>query len=653
MRLRVDVAMVDHSGSGWAVEGSRIGPKLQDWQPRAGFVGIATLPPKLNAQACRKGSFGQLGFAQGHNSEIRRRGNDGPASRLTVTTLRDTLAAGFRHETRRSNSMSQDVVLLGDRTLALLARSLNSQLRQLGSQWNVIDSGYDTWLVAPLDPHGILFDKSTAAWAFVLSPRVLENVPDVAAQVDAILERLASMDTLPTVLFSNLFIDPVVAMPLSESLQRHALATKINDRLLAFREAHPWFYVVDQLSVALRYGVDALHDPRFEATAQTYFSPSGTRLISALWLRALRSLERPAKKVCVVDLDNTLWGGILGEDGADGLQMSDSGSGLAYRRFQRSLLELKRNGILLTICSKNNYDEAMDILRSHPDCILRPSDFAHIEIGWGPKSEAIARTAETLGLGLDSFVFIDDSAVEREEVTSRLPAVEVFRFPEDPTRLLGDLSEYSGFDSLRQTDEDRKRADSYLLEAQRKASRSSATTAEHFYRSLELQLGIFSARQEQAGRLHQLLMKTNQFNLTTERLAAEDFRALLTDPAYMVMGLRVSDRFGDSGITGLAIVDKRQPEAWVVQNLLLSCRVIGRTVENAFLSWIIVAAGNAGVAKLSFRYVPSGRNHVALSFLQSSGGTASASGDAWTFDVGRPEVVPTHFVRIDDTQVTR
>src|SRR4029077_1765140 len=152
---------------------------------------------------------------------------------------------------------------------------------------------------------------------------------------------------------------------------RHTLAGEINERLLTFRDAHPWFHIVDQLSVALRYGVDALHDSRFEATAQVYFSPTGTRLISALWLRALRALERPVKKVCVIDLDNTLWGGILGEDGPDGLQMADSGTGMAYRRFQRGLLEVKRNGTLLAICSKNNCDEAMAILRSHPDCLLR------------------------------------------------------------------------------------------------------------------------------------------------------------------------------------------------------------------------------------------------------------------------------------------
>jgi FkbH-like protein len=548
-------------------------------------------------------------------------------------------------------SMTKNVVLLGDKTLSLLARDLNSQLEQVGSHWQAVDAGYDSWLVAPFNRDGELFDKNTAAWAFVLSPRVLENVPDIEVHLDATLKRLAGLEAPPTVLFSNFFRDPRGGMPISNNLEKHSLANKLNQRLLTFREAHSWFHVVDHLSLALQHGVGALNDPRFEAVAQVFFSPAGNRQLSRLWWRSLRALERPQKKVCVVDLDNTLWGGILGEDGLDGLQMADSGSGLAYRRFQRSLLELRRSGILLAICSKNNPEEAIEALKSHPDCLLRPTDFAHMEIGWGLKSEAIARTAEKLSLGLDSFVFIDDSPVEREEVARALPSVEVLDFPSDPTGLVSALSEYSGFDSLRQTEEDRKRADAYVHEAQRSAIKASSKSPEEFYRSLGLQLGIFCARVEQAGRLHQLLMKTNQFNLTTRRISDEAFRALLGDSAYMVIGLRVSDRFGDSGVTGLAIIDRGRHDVWTVQDFLLSCRVLGRTVENAFVSWLVARAAGAGADNVAIRYVPTGRNQVAHGFLKVSGGIESAAGDLWTFDVRRPEVLPKHYVQIDDSQV--
>jgi FkbH-like protein len=548
--------------------------------------------------------------------------------------------------------MAKNVVLLGDKTLSLLARDLNAQFKHVGSEWRAVDAGYDSWLVAPLNRDGALFDRNTAAWAFVLSPRVLENVPDIAVHLDTALEGLARLESPPTVLFSNFFHDPQGSMPISNNLAKHSLANKLNERLFAFRESHSWFHVVDHLGLALQHGVSTLNDPRFEAIAQVYFSPAGNRQLSKLWLRSLRSLERAQKKVCVVDLDNTLWGGILGEDGLDGLQMADSGSGLAYRRFQRCLLELRRSGVLLAICSKNNSQEAIEALASHPDCLLRPKDFAHIEIGWGLKSEAIIRIAEKLSLGLDSFVFIDDSPVEREEVARAIPSIDILNFPSDPTGLVNALSEYPGFDSLRQTEEDQKRADAYVHEAQRSAIKASSKSPEEFYRSLGLQLGIFSARAEQAGRLHQLLMKTNQFNLTTRRISDEAFRSLLGDRAYLVIGMRISDRFGDSGITGLAIVDRARHDVWTVQDFLLSCRVLGRTVENAFLSWLLSRAAGAGANSLTVQYVQTGRNQVAHNFLKESGGTESAVGDAWTFDVRRPEVIPKNYVQIDDSQVS-
>lgn len=548
--------------------------------------------------------------------------------------------------------MTKSVVLLGDKTLSLLARELNARFKEASSEWHAIDAGYDTWLVAPLNRDGVLFHKQTAAWAFVLSPRILENVPEIALHLDATLERLATLEAPPTVLFSNFFRDPRGSMPLSNNPEKHALANTLNDKLLAFAESHSWFHVVDHLGLALQNGVDMLNDPRFEAVAQVFFSPAGNRQLSRLWFRALRSLERPQKKVCVVDLDNTLWGGILGEDGLDGLQMADSGSGWAYRRFQRCLLELRKSGVLLAICSKNNPQEAIEALTSHPDCLLRPTDFAHMEIGWGLKSEALIRTAEKLNLGLDSLVFIDDSPVEREEVASALPSVDVLDFPSEPAGLVSALSEYAGFDSLRLTEEDRKRADAYAHEAQRSATKASSKSPEEFYRSLGLNLEIFSARTEQAGRLHQLLMKTNQFNLTTRRISDEAFRALLGDHAHLVIGLRVSDRFGDSGITGLAIVDRSRDDEWTVRDFLLSCRVLGRTVENAFLAWLLARAAVAGANSVTIQYVQTARNQVAHSFLKESGGTESAVGDAWTFDAHRPEAIPKHYVQVDDSSVS-
>ena len=185
--------------------------------------------------------------------------------------------------------MTKNIVLLGDKTLSLLARELNSQLKQAGSDWNAVDAGYDSWLVAPLNQDGVPFDKDTVAWAFVLSPRVLENADDIAVHLDATLDRLARLEAPPTVLFSNFFQDPQGVLPTSNNLEKHSLANRLNERLLTFRQAHPWFHIVDHLGLALQHGVAALHDARFEAVAQVFFSPAGNRLLSRLWLRSLRA----------------------------------------------------------------------------------------------------------------------------------------------------------------------------------------------------------------------------------------------------------------------------------------------------------------------------------------------------------------------------
>ena len=348
----------------------------------------------------------------------------------------------------------------------------------------------------------------------------------------------------------------------------------------------------------------------------------------------------------VVDLDNVLWGGILGEDGADGLKMSHSGIGLFYRRFQMSLLALKKAGVLLAVCSKNNPTEAEVVLRQHPDCLLRPGDFAAMEISWDSKSEGLRRLSARLGLGLDSFVFVDDSPFEREEVRAALPEVRVLEFPVNPEGLTGMLADCQAFDRLRITTEDALRAQSYADEARREQLRATAQTPADFYRSLQLVATVSRSQAEDFERLHQLIHKTNQFNLTTQRLTAEELRAKLQSSQFDVFTIRVSDRFGDSGLVGLAIIDRTDHLHWSVENFLLSCRVIGRTVENAFVSWLVEQAENTGAQTLTLRFAASGRNQVAWEFLERSGLQRNADATQWTLEVARREALPPHYVTI-------
>lgn len=538
--------------------------------------------------------------------------------------------------------------LLGDKTLSGMERALNELLAQQDLPWRAVDAGFDSWLRVPMDPAAEPLQDTAAALGFVLSPRILER-PDAGRQdVALLLDRLASLSPPRTVLCSNLFPDPTGAMPLVRNPDLLRAAARLNETLYAFSAAHSWFHVVDHAGLALREGTRALSDPRFEATAQMYFSPAGGRKVAQCWLRVLRALARPAAKVMVVDLDNTLWRGILGEDGADALEMGASGPGWAHRQLQQALLQLKANGILLAVCSKNNPDEALEVLAEHPDCLLRPADFSGLEIGWQPKADALRALAARLRLGLDSFVFLDDSPFEREQVRQSLPEVTVLDFPDDPTALVARLSEHHAFDTLRITDEDRQRSASYAAEAQREELQRSSVSPETFFRSLDLKLRLFRAEAPHFDRLHQLIHKTNQFNLTAARLSPEEFRAAFDRADTWVIGMRVSDRYGDSGVCGLAIVNGIGTDTFIVSLFLLSCRVIGRTVENGFLSWLVAQAAAAGVKSVRFAFKPTSRNSVALEFLQRSGLRDGDEGRLWATAVppGEPGLTP-HFVAIE------
>jgi FkbH-like protein len=541
------------------------------------------------------------------------------------------------------------VSFLGDKTLDLLVRQVQRQLAEEGSAWRVADGGFDSWMRETMDPQSQTRRGGAVALAYFLSPRALEQVPDIEGRVAEVLETLGRMQAAPTVLFSNMVPDSDGVLPLVRGPELLSLAGRINQRLESFRETHSWFHIVDFAGLATRIGLANLTDVRFEAVAQTYLAPKGVPPVARLWSRCLRALERPASKVCIVDLDNTLWRGVIGEDGAEGLEMGDSGPGLAYRRLQSALLELKRNGILLAVCSKNNPEEALTLLKTHPDCLLRPDDFAALEISWKPKSEGIRSIARRLNLGLDAMVFIDDSAFEREEVRNALPEVRVLEFPADPMNLVSMLGEDRAFDSLRVTNEDRQRAQSYIVEARREALRGESESPEQFFRSLGLKVTVFRATDGQVERLHQLILKTNQFNLTAERLGSDEFRMLASDPSHIIVGLRVADRFGDSGITGLGIVNIADPSVWAISNFLLSCRVIGRTVEHAFVSWLAAMAAEAGAMRIVFRHRDTGRNQVARQFLERSGLIANEAGTEWSLPVADREALAPHYVSLDYT----
>lgn len=320
------------------------------------------------------------------------------------------------------------------------------------------------------------------------------------------------------------------------------------------------------------------------------------------------------KKCAVLDLDNTLWGGIVGEDGLDGLQLSLQGTGASFIAFQQVLLDLYNRGIILAVNSRNNFDEAMKVIREHPNMILKEPHFAALRINWQDKAANLVELAQELNIGLDSMVFFDDDPTNRAAVRALLPAVEVPELPANPVDYAKFLINLPYWPTAALTDEDKMRGNMYVTERLRLEAEKAFGNREEFLNNLGLELQIFVDDFNSVARLAQLTEKTNQFNANKHPLSKEAMRGLMENPDYKVMHGRLTDRFGDHGIINLAII-KKYDGVWQAQQLLMSCRVIGRGVEEAFLAAIGQAAKQEQVREIFINFQPTEKNKPAADFI--------------------------------------
>lgn len=354
--------------------------------------------------------------------------------------------------------------------------------------------------------------------------------------------------------------------------------------------------------------------------------PVNPKLIPAFsqWLkRQLEILEMKRKKCIIVDLDNTLWSGILGEDGIDGIKMGEDYPGNAFRFFQFWLLELGRAGIILTICSKNNEDDVLAVWEHHPDILLKKEHIVTYRINWNNKADNIQDIARELNIGLDSMVFIDDSPEERELIKQLLPQVAVPDFPKYPylyPDFIRNLMEMY-FCVYKLTDEDFAKTQTYKENAERGRHRTQFSDMEAYLRSLDITLTIEKLDKFNITRFAQMTQKTNQFNLTTKRYTEFEIQNFAKNEG-LVYGLRVKDKFGDNGITGLIIVEVNNKKA-VIDTFLLSCRILGKDIEKVFIRYILFKMRILCINDVEAFYMKTAKNQMVECFYESIGFTVT------------------------------
>jgi FkbH-like protein len=412
--------------------------------------------------------------------------------------------------------------------------------------------------------------------------------------------------------------------------------------------------------VAARVGRARFRDERMFRSNRVAVSAECFEPYARALVRAIRPLYFPARKVLVTDLDNTLWGGIVGEDGPDRVATAAEFPGNCYQEYQRLLRELTRRGILLAIASKNNPPDVEEAFaRRERDILLRLDDFAAVQIGWIPKSEMLRTIAKQLSLGLDSFVFVDDNPVECAEIQLALPDVLAINIPAaEPWRIAGLVGEHLGvFDQIAITDDDRGRVAEYRAQKQRAELEAGAGSREEFLGSLGIVCTALSALDAPLSRTAQLLGKTNQFNLTTRRHSAGDVERMARLPGSQAWAVRVRDRFGDAGVVGVVLCTAQGSDC-VIDSFLLSCRVIGREIEAALLWLVGMHAIAAGQTRLVGEYLPTKKNPPCAEFYPSHGFTAvdaaatplgSSTGTVYAYDLeDGPPPLPS-WIRFEET----
>ncbi len=353
------------------------------------------------------------------------------------------------------------------------------------------------------------------------------------------------------------------------------------------------------------------------------------------------------RKCIVLDLDNTLWGGIIGEDGFDRIDLSLKPPGMAFVEFQRVLLALYQRGLILAINSRNNEDEALRAIREHPYMVLREENFATIKINWNDKISNMKEIAEELNIGLESIVYFDDDPVNRELMLKAIPQVMTINLPDDPSLYASTLMRINDFNTLAVTSEDKNRGQMYNQEQKRIKLKNSASNLEDFLKQLGIKVTMKKANDFTIPRIAQLTLKTNQFNLTTHRYQEEDVQMFAHDQTKLIGCAQTKDKFGDNGITGVYIVNKNHADKeWFIDTFLLSCRVMGRGIENVMLGYILSKAKEEGVVKVKAEFIPTKKNKPCEHLLPNFG--FKKEGEQWVYTYHVPIKQTSHIELNED-----
>ena len=395
--------------------------------------------------------------------------------------------------------------------------------------------------------------------------------------------------------------------------------TRLNCKFYDYANTHTSFYIHDIQYLSACYGLDAWAEPSYWYLYKYALSVPAIPDFAYNLTRIIRSIYGKNKKVLALDLDNTLWGGVIGDDGLGGIQIGELGTGHAFSDFQAWLKELKNRGMLLAVCSKNNEETAKEPFEKHPEMVLRLEDFSMFVANWEDKASNIRAIQKQLNIGMDSMVFLDDNPFERNLVRSMIPEITVPELPEDPAMYLKYLRSLGLFETASYSPEDRSRTQQYREQAERAVFASSFQSYDAYLEGLDMKAVAAPFDDFHNSRIAQLTQRSNQFNLRTVRYTEAEIEALSRDDSHICLYFTLKDKFGDHGLISVVILDKHADSSLFVSQWLMSCRVLKRGMEEFTINKILQTAAEQGFRKVTSEYIPTPKNAMVRDLYEKLG----------------------------------
>lgn len=397
-------------------------------------------------------------------------------------------------------------------------------------------------------------------------------------------------------------------------------------------------FILDVANLASKIGLYNWFDPTLWNLTKIPFAPKYLPIYADFICRILSAILGKSRRCLVLDLDNTLWGGVIGDDGLEGILIGNGdATGEAHLHLQKTVLLLRERGIVLAVCSKNEDTTARLPFKEHPDMLLRENHIAVFQANWTDKATNIKAISETLSLGLESIVFVDDNPAERKRVRDELPEVAVPEMPNDPALFVPTIIASGYFESINFSNEDSKRAEFYQANAKRVELINQSIDMNSYLKSLEMEIKFKPFDEQGRSRIHQLISKSNQFNLTTIRHTQDDLINFENNENYFTRQIRLKDIFGDNGMICVIICNKAERE-WKINTWLMSCRVLNRRVEESCLNHLVHYAKKDGVKKLIGKYLPTKRNIIVKDHYKKLGFVqVSKDGESETWELNLKE----------------